>query len=79
MDNNMETNNVHSDSDDEPLPPRPMPLVPPLSFAMVSPGVYRYALRNALPESVADLRSSSGHPLRVNFPMLEKLNLRTIV
>ncbi|KAI9866567.1 MAG: hypothetical protein M1813_001119 [Trichoglossum hirsutum] len=48
--------------DDEELPPRPMPLVPPLGFAMVVRGVYR-----------------SGHPLEINFPMLEKLKLRTIV
>ncbi|KAI9812405.1 MAG: hypothetical protein M1827_004636 [Pycnora praestabilis] len=48
--------------DSEPLPPRPLPLIPPLSFAMVTPGVYR-----------------SGHPLEINFPMLEKLKLKTIV
>ena len=29
-------------SDEEQFLPRPMPLVPPLSFAMVCPGVYRY-------------------------------------
>ncbi|KAI9684092.1 MAG: hypothetical protein M1829_003362 [Trizodia sp. TS-e1964] len=48
--------------EEEPLIPRPVPLVPPLSFAMVSPGLYR-----------------SGHPLEINFPMLENLHLRTIV
>jgi hypothetical protein len=30
--------------DDGELPPRPMPLVPPLGFAMVVRGVYRYTL-----------------------------------
>ncbi|KZF25967.1 protein-tyrosine phosphatase [Xylona heveae TC161] len=47
---------------DEPETPRPSPLVPPLCFSMVSPGVYR-----------------SGYPLEINFPMLEKLKLRTII
>ncbi|KAI9784090.1 MAG: hypothetical protein M1839_002594 [Geoglossum umbratile] len=53
---------ISQSQDEEELPPRPMPLVPPLGFAMVVPGVYR-----------------SGHPLEINFPMLEKLKLRTIV
>ena len=64
--------------DDEELPPRPMPLVPPLGFAMVVSGVYRYDLKNASDTSLlTNLRS--GHPLEINFPMLEKLKLRTIV